>query len=423
MRTGSYNTIVNGDAGGVDIVGGSLNTGIGPYILGSNDNTDVSQFVGAGSGIWGSGILGGGGTFLQMNYGCCAWIGRYSANMTAAGSGNLTESWDYMNDNTAIGEDAMRVYVADQDITGIDDLGDGTHRIRVALAYAQPFPTGRRIMITDVVGTGAVSSLNSKTFIANYIDTTHIFLQNLDGTNTNWTALGGSYTSGGYVVAVWNSATAMGFYAGNVDIPVEGDTSFGAYTLQGGGGGAPLGPNKTAIGYGAGTNNWIDFIGENTTSIGYFSDQRDAMLVSPHMIRITGDGLTGTISGQVGWTATSDRRVKKDIADSDLGLGFIRSLRPVSYRLKKGNGRLDYGFIAQDVQKALGSRATNMVTPGKGKSWWTLTSEELIAPLVAAIQERQRNIDRQQVEIEDLKAQIALAERDAATFSADAKLH
>jgi trimeric autotransporter adhesin len=49
-------------------------------------------------------------------------------------------------------------------------------------------------------------------------------------------------------------------------------------------------------------------------------------------------------------TAISDRRHKKDIKDSDLGLDFIEKLRPVTYRLTNGDESLSYGFIAQEVE-------------------------------------------------------------------------
>jgi len=70
-------------------------------------------------------------------------------------------------------------------------------------------------------------------------------------------------------------------------------------------------------------------------------------------------------------SASSDRRRKKDIIDSDLGLDFITKLRPVRYRMIVGKHAPDqennltipvpgvrphYGFIAQEVKAALGER-------------------------------------------------------------------
>jgi len=51
---------------------------------------------------------------------------------------------------------------------------------------------------------------------------------------------------------------------------------------------------------------------------------------------------------------TSDRRMKEQIKETDLGLDFINKLKPVSYKFKKKN-RVHYGLIAQDVEDTLRS--------------------------------------------------------------------
>ena len=78
---------------------------------------------------------------------------------------------------------------------------------------------------------------------------------------------------------------------------------------------------------------------------------------------------------------TSDRNDKTDIQDSDLGLTFINSLRPVSYKWKvkpstKANSgdtstnagvRTHYGLIGQEVETVLGSAADTT-------AFWTKSS-------------------------------------------------
>ena len=74
-----------------------------------------------------------------------------------------------------------------------------------------------------------------------------------------------------------------------------------------------------------------------------------------------------------GTIQTSDSRLKTEIAESNLGYEFIKSLRPVSYKWIDGGDNLSrneegelvhtdvpgrrnhYGFIAQEVKEALGS--------------------------------------------------------------------
>jgi hypothetical protein len=133
-------------------------------------------------------------------------------------------------------------------------------------------------------------------------------------------------------------------------------------------------------------------------------------------------------------TVTSDARAKTDIADSDLGLAFIKKLRPVSYRLKVGinevedddeavgpflpgqhpkklkaipGTRTHYGLLAQEVKEALGSKDAAMWIlqdkndPDSGQA---LRYEELIAPLIKAVQELSEVVTRQQAQIDALTA-------------------
>ena len=89
---------------------------------------------------------------------------------------------------------------------------------------------------------------------------------------------------------------------------------------------------------------------------------------------------------------TSDRRLKKDVTPSDLGLGFLRLLRPVSFRWKderQGTSK-NYGFIAQDVAAAAGPDFAHAVAVGDDPA--TLQYTGLIAPMVAAMQEMENRI-------------------------------
>jgi len=102
---------------------------------------------------------------------------------------------------------------------------------------------------------------------------------------------------------------------------------------------------------------------------------------------------------------TSDARTKKDVYDSDLGLEFIRALRPVSYRWKIGqykrlvdeNGeeyfetqpgvRPHYGLIAQEVKAALGDKDFAGYVYDHETDQYGLRTGEFIAPIIKAIQE------------------------------------
>jgi hypothetical protein len=122
--------------------------------------------------------------------------------------------------------------------------------------------------------------------------------------------------------------------------------------------------------------------------------------------------------------STSDVNAKTDVADSPLGLSFIDSLRPVSYRwivgrqeiVKDAEGnpiiigespegkpifemqeipgvRLHYGFIAQEVKQAVDASGVedfagwvqdDLTNPNSTQS---LSYEQFIAPMAKAIQE------------------------------------
>jgi len=123
----------------------------------------------------------------------------------------------------------------------------------------------------------------------------------------------------------------------------------------------------------------------------------------------------------------SDARLKKDVTNLDgSALDSLMKLRPVSYHWKdqkKGN-RLEYGFIAQEVEKVL----PNLVGEVKpttdaekqasgGGMLKTMQYEGLISPLVKAVQElkaendylraeMKADNDNQAQEIDDLRREI-----------------
>jgi hypothetical protein len=66
----------------------------------------------------------------------------------------------------------------------------------------------------------------------------------------------------------------------------------------------------------------------------------------------TGSG--NTVTFDVRTTSPSDVRLKEEISDSDLGLAFVKQLRPVSYKLKADpKHQKGYGFIADEVEEII----------------------------------------------------------------------
>jgi len=136
-----------------------------------------------------------------------------------------------------------------------------------------------------------------------------------------------------------------------------------------------------------------------------------------------------------GVSTTSDSRAKKDIKDSDLGLDFIKSLRPVSYKFISGGKvykdgaekeivdgvivepervdrpgvRTHWGFIAQEVKEAIdnagvedfgGWQLDDVSDPESPQS---LVHHQFIGPMTKAIQELANMVESLQEEIDTLK--------------------
>ena len=120
---------------------------------------------------------------------------------------------------------------------------------------------------------------------------------------------------------------------------------------------------------------------------------------------------------------TSDNRIKDNIEESNLGLDFINSLRPVSYTMKIGQNivevlpladgpqipnapreiniiakpgtRKHYGLIAQEVRTSLNDdniAIWSLGDPTDPESTQALSYSELISPIIKAIQELNNKI-------------------------------
>lgn len=86
----------------------------------------------------------------------------------------------------------------------------------------------------------------------------------------------------------------------------------------------------------------------------------------------------------------SDERDKKDIEPLDVGLDFIKALRPVSYRLDPRHGdaadeRLHAGLIAQEV--AVAAEGTSFEGVAENNDTFSLAYTELVPVLIRAVQE------------------------------------
>jgi galactitol-specific phosphotransferase system IIB component len=175
------------------------------------------------------------------------------------------------------------------------------------------------------------------------------------------------------------------------------NSAFGFHSLYN-----TTGSQNTAIGYYAGSGITT---GSNNIAIG--NNAHVPSGTASNQIRLGNTSIT--YAGiQVAWTVTSDRRYKDNITPIGLGLGFISKLNPVSYvRKNDENKKTEYGLIAQEVEqvlKELGIENHAMLTI-TDEGMYELRYNDLIAPMIKAIQELKEKSDEKDIEIAKLKGE------------------
>jgi len=149
--------------------------------------------------------------------------------------------------------------------------------------------------------------------------------------------------------------------------------------------------HEIIIGSGVDTNNGFHGGGTETIRIGRASDF-----------------ITNDFGENATWTHSSDRRIKKDIKDTNLGLEFILKLQPKEFKKKapseyppefiqydenqterKNPDRIHYGFLAQEVKEVMDDVGHSEFPVWKENrdGMQELGETELITPLVKAVQE------------------------------------
>ena len=193
-----------------------------------------------------------------------------------------------------------------------------------------------------------------------------------------------------------NSNTAVGSGALQSNVSSGFLTAVGFLSLNN-----TTGANNTAIGVSAGaantsgTNN--TFLGNNTdVNSGGLTNSaaigNSALITASNNI-VLGNGSITTLRCQTQTiSALSDARHKKDVTDLQFGLEFLNKLRPVSYRFDNGDETQRFGFIAQEVEQALGIDAGSagmsiVARDNNEEQTYLLGYAELFGPLVRAVQE------------------------------------
>jgi len=99
----------------------------------------------------------------------------------------------------------------------------------------------------------------------------------------------------------------------------------------------------------------------------------------------------------------SDKRLKKNIAASDLGLDFILALKPIRFNSIKCAEKVKdvhYGLAAQDIKEAadkLGKEFHGYLHDEESDNWFW-SPQEFIAPIIKAIQELNNKISQLEIQ-------------------------
>ncbi len=349
--SGSENTAIGFSALGLNTTG-SYNTAAGSLSLSKNTTGNANSAFGIGSLFWnisGSGNSAAGNVALFNN--------SNGQENSAMGAGalysNSTGSW-----NSAFGYQSLH-------------LNNGNSNS--AFGYNSLFYNN---------GGNENTALGSNALYSN----TTGFSNTSVGVNSSY------FNTTGY------ANTSIGYEALFTNQSGQGNTALGYQALYS----VTTGWLNTALGIGAGSSITS---GDNNIIIG-----NNAQVPNPtldYQIRIGNTSIT--YAGiQVAWTVTSDRRWKKNILFSNLGLDFINKLNPVSYiRTNDKEERTEYGLIAQEVEEVLkqeGVENSGMLTI-TDKGMYELRYNDLIAPMIKAIQELKNRNDVLTIKNEKLKVE------------------
>lgn len=295
-----------------------------------------------------------------------AAAGFIGANSTALGVSSLAANTG--TNNTAFGTNALAANNSPGDNTAIgynalaaNTLNSGAGNLNTAVGSGalDSLNGGAR---NTAVGANALTGVNGNASLNN-VAVGYNALPGV-GTITESVAIGsGAFSSSG---SGSTRSTAIGFNAGNA-ISTSIDNVIIGWSAQGTG---AVARNQIVIGAGATAS------GDNSVRLG--------------------NTAIGTISGQVNFTATSDRRWKDNIKDSNLGLEFIKTIRPVSYFRKNDESKKkEYGFIAQELETAFvnAGDSNNAVISKDTDGMYGVRYSDFISISVKAIQEQQDQIE------------------------------
>lgn len=408
--TGIYNTAVGYSALDKNTEG-KYNAAVGAKAL--NSNTTGSYNIAVGDKTLNSNTTGHSNTAIGN---CSLYCNETGIKNTAIGSGTLYSNTTG-NNNVAVGTDSLY-----NNTVGVNNIAIGEGSLNSNTEGNDNIAIGKNTLqksntTSGNVAIGAYVLNNNTSGFDNVAIAAGALDQNTTGNNN--TAVGknslnknteGSFntaigrntlntnTKGGYNVAIGNSALQNNI-SGNTN------TAVGNGTLENN----TTGHRNTAVGTGAlfnlSTYECCTGLGQGAETTGSYQVQLGSSSESVYCY--------GSVQNR------SDARDKVDVKDTDLGLDFIKALRPVKFRWnyreayrvldEKGNvvihendgsksgKRFHDGLIAQEVKKVMDEMGVEFAgyqdhKINGGEDVLSIGYTELISPLIKAIQELDNEI-------------------------------
>ena len=156
--------------------------------------------------------------------------------------------------------------------------------------------------------------------------------------------------------------------------------------------------NNTSIGYIAGKATYDNLAssgnlitGGNNSCVGY--DSRQATVIATNSINLGDANISALRCATTTVTALSDERDKTDIVDLDMGLDFVRRLRPRRFVWADRHGGkvgiAEAGFVAQELQQAQADEGSMLpyLVEDQNPDKLEAAPSRLLPAMVLAIQE------------------------------------
>jgi hypothetical protein len=363
-NTGSYNTSLGYEAyrgsSSTSYNGGSYNVAIGYRTYRRTSGHSVDNYNTCVGTFSGSGIYSGDyNTFLGYN------ANPYYNNSSYAVAIGYNAKSNHQG-STTVGSTAGASMYLQSDYTTLIGYGAG-----------YDLDGGDHCTFVGVNSGYAGGSGNNNVGLGNY---------SVDALSSGYNNTGVGYGALSNVTSGWGN-TGMGYFAG------EDFTT---------------GNGNTFIGYQAGGDTSSNYTGSSNTIIGFQATASSTSAINEITL---GDAFIGSLRcNQQTISSLSDRRDKTAIEDLDLGLDFIKAMRPVKFAWNRRDGgwhgRKEIGFIAQElheVEMDFNSTDRTRLVSYENPSKLEARPMSTYPILVKAIQELSAKVDSLQARITELE--------------------